>query len=61
MKIKVLTVAVALASVFGVQQAVANSAKSNTVAVNKKHHKKHMKNKTASTVAPTAKAAPVVS
>jgi hypothetical protein len=61
MKTRFLTIAVALASVFTAHQAVAKSAKSNTTTVSKKHHKKHMKNKTASIVAPTAKAAPVMS
>jgi hypothetical protein len=57
MKTRFLTIAVALASVFTAHQAVAKSAKSTTVS-NKKHHKKHMKNKAASIAAPTT-AAPV--
>jgi hypothetical protein len=56
MKTTFLTVAVAIASLFVAHQAVAKSAKTNTVA-SKKHHKKHMKNKTASTTVPTVKAA----
>ena len=42
MKMRLLTVAVALASIIGVQQAVASDL-SKPVAANKKHHKKHKK------------------
>ena len=56
MKTRVLTVALALVSVFGVQQAAAKRYTKN-VATNKKHHKKHMnKTGTASRTAPPAKA-----
>ena len=58
MKTRALTVALALASVFGVQQAAAKKYTKN-VGTSKKHHKKHMKNTgTASRTAPPAKAAP---
>jgi len=58
MKTRVLTVALALASVFGVQQAAAKKYTKN-VGTSKKHHKKHSnKTGTASRTAPPAKAAP---
>jgi hypothetical protein len=52
MRTRLLIVAVALASVFCAQQAVAkNSMHTNNSTANKKHHKKHVK-KTAATVTP---------
>jgi hypothetical protein len=58
MKTRVLTVALAFVSVFGVQQAAAKKYTKN-VASSKKHHKKHSnKTGTASRTAPPAKAAP---
>jgi len=58
MKTRALTVALALASVFGVQQAAAKKYTKN-VGTSKKHHKKHSNNPgTASRTAPPAKAAP---
>jgi hypothetical protein len=59
MRMRFLTIAVALASMFAAQQAVAKSS-SKTAAASKKHHKKHMK-KTASTAAPAGKAALAIS
>jgi hypothetical protein len=54
MRTRLLIVAVALASVFCAQQAVAkNPMHKSTSAASKKHHKKHMK-KTAATVTPGA-------
>jgi len=56
MRARLLTIAVALASVFGAQQAIAKSSTKPTT--NKQHHhKKHMKKTAALTTAPTAKAA----
>jgi hypothetical protein len=62
MKIRFLTItiAVALASVFAVQPAAAKHKTAKTSASAKKHHKKNKK-KTASLVAPSAKAAPAIS
>ena len=58
MRTRFLTVALALASVFAVQQAAAKKY-TKDVATSKKHHKKHMKKTgTASRTAPPAKAAP---
>jgi len=61
MRMRFLTIAVALASLFGSQEAFAKSSTKTTTA-SKKHHKKHSKKtgKT-STAAPTAKAAPAMS
>ena len=42
MKTRLLTIAVAIASLFAVQVGVA-SAKSSTSSTSKKHHSKHMK------------------
>ena len=62
MRIRFLTIAVALACVFAGQQAVAKDSTKNA-ATNKKHHKKHTKKtgKTAaaSRTAPTAEPEPV--
>jgi hypothetical protein len=41
MKTRLLIIAVALAGLFGSQQAVAKSHKQTTKASSKKHHKKH--------------------
>jgi hypothetical protein len=61
MRMRFLTIAVALASVFAGQQGVAKSS-SKPAATSKKHKKKHMKKTAAaSTAAPTAKAAPAIS
>jgi hypothetical protein len=58
MRTRFLTVALTLASVFGVQQAAAKKY-TKDVATSKKHHKKHTgKTGTASRTAPPAKAAP---
>ena len=56
MKTKLLAVTMALASLFGAQQAVAKSStKTKTTAATKKHHKKHMKKAAATRItAPTA-------
>jgi hypothetical protein len=57
-----LTIAVALAGLFAVQQAaVAKNKNSTKTSASKKSHKKHKKTGTASTVTPTAKAAPAIS
>ena len=57
MRTRFLTVALALASVFAVQQATAKKY-TKDVGTSKKHHKKHMKKTgTASRTAPPAKAA----
>jgi hypothetical protein len=50
MRMRFLTIAVALASVFAAQQAVAKSSSKTSATSKKKHHKKHMK-KTAATSA----------
>jgi len=60
MKTRFLTIAVAVASVFSAQQAVAKSPTKNA-ATSKKHHKKHTKTAAASTTTPTGKAAPAMS
>jgi hypothetical protein len=63
MRWRFLTIAVALASVFAAQPAVAKSS-SKTATTSKKHKnkKKHMKKTAAaSTADPTAKAAPAIS
>jgi len=64
MKIKFLTIAVALACVFAGQQAVAKHSTKNA-ATSKKHHKKHTKKTAkraaASRIAPTAETEPVLS
>ena len=61
MRIRFLTIALALASVFAAQQGVAKSS-SKTAATSKKHKKNHTKKTAAaSTVTPTAKAAPAIS
>jgi len=53
MRTRLLITAVALASVFCAQQAVAKSSTSKTHATNKKHHKKHhMKKSAAPTINP---------
>jgi hypothetical protein len=57
MRTRFLTVALALASVFAVQQADAKKSTKNA-ATSKKHHKKNKKTGTASRTAPPAKAAP---
>ena len=58
MRTRFLTVALALASVFAVQNADAKKSTKNA-ATSKKHHKKHAKKTgTASRTAPPAKAAP---
>jgi len=55
MKIRFLTIAVALVSLFAVQPAFAkHSTKTPKTAANKKHHKKHKKAGTASLTAPAA-------
>jgi len=55
MKIRFLTIAVALVSLFAVQPAFAkHSTKTPKTAANKKHHKKHKKTGTASLTAPAA-------
>ena len=59
MRMRFLTIAVALASVFAAQQAVAKSSTKKTAAASKKHHNKHAKKAgAASGMAPTAKTAP---
>jgi len=60
MRTRSLTVALALASIFAAQQAVAKDS-TKTSETSKKHHKKHKKTKPASTAAPTAKVAPAMS
>ena len=58
MRLRFLTILVALASVFAVQQQAVAKNSTKTTATNKKHHKKHVK-KTGATR--TAKAAPTMS
>ena len=63
MKIRFLTIAVALASVFAVQPAVAknHNKTAKTASATKKHHKKHQKKAGTASLAAPAKAAPAIS
>jgi hypothetical protein len=63
MKIRFLTIAVALVSLFAVQPAFAkHSTKTPKTAASKKHHKKHVKKTgTASLAAPAVNAAAEIS
>ena len=59
MRMRILTIAVALASIFGAQQAVAKSH-SKTASTSKKHHKHMKKTAAARTTVSTANAAPAI-
>ena len=54
MRMRFLTAMVALASVFGTQQAFAKHS-TTTTAANKKHHKKHAKKNQAATAGTAAR------